>query len=168
VDDDSGANALVLVEDANFMLKREDRKIVIQADNFDKMPSHLREALTVHQDELENFKLKDTSWVFPKVYRFLEWYFLEEELYVLGYSESAVGAPQRNNAELETQYSAEKLAELSKKTKMIFRKKKAHPFHISNRKEKDMLPLFRIPGLLIWAGAASWIGGTVYIINLFF
>ena len=214
VDDNSGANALVLVDGAKITREGKEKQFRMSSNNFDEMPPNLRTALTVNRTKLKRFKLKDTSWLFSKNYRFVEWCFQEsEEIYILGFAESGIKAPQRKKlkfktflkakkmiaadaklqkkfdtdqdgflnpdelergakkiaAQLEDQYSVKKVEELSLKTKMIFKKKKPHPFHISNMKEEDLVKSVGLSsGLMIWGGPALTIGGSVYLINMLF
>jgi len=214
VDDNSGANALVLVDGAKITREGKEKQFRMSSNNFDEMPPNLRTALTVNRAKLKRFKLKDTSWLFSKNYRFVEWCFQEgEEIYILGFAESGIKAPQRKKlkfktflkakkmieadaklqkkfdtdqdgllnpdelelgakkiaAQLEDQYSVKKVEELSLKTKMIFKKKKPHPFHISNMKEEDLVKSVGLSsGLMIWGGPALTIGGSVYLINMLF
>jgi len=214
VDDNSGANALVLVDGAKITREGKEKQFRMSSNNFDEMPPNLRTVLTVNRAKLKRFKLKDTSWLFSKNYRFVEWCFQEgEEIYILGFAESGIKAPQRKKlkfktflkakkmieadaklqkkfdtdqdgllnpdelelgakkiaAQLEDQYSVKKVEELSLKTKMIFKKKKPHPFHISNMKEEDLVKSVGLSsGLMIWGGPALTIGGSVYLINMLF
>ncbi len=184
----------------------------MRSNNFDEMPPNLRTVLTVNQAKLKRFKLKDTSWLFSKEYRFLEWSFQEgEEIYILGFAESGIKAPQRKKlkfktflkakkmieadpnlkkkfdtdqdgflnpdeldrgakkiaAQLEYNYSVKKVEELSLKTKMIFKKKKPHPFHISNMKEEELVKSIGWKSsLMIWGGPALTIMGSIYLINM--
>ncbi len=86
IDDKSGANALVLVKGAIIKRKGFAQKFQMSSNNFDEMPTNLRKELSLHKKELKRFKLKDTSWLFSKRYRFLEWIFSQgEPIYVLGY-----------------------------------------------------------------------------------
>ena len=71
-------------------------------------------------------------------------------------------------AQLEDNYSVKKVKELSLKTKMIFKKKKPHPFHISNMKEDELVKSIGWKSsLMIWGGPALVIGGSIYLINIF-
>jgi len=213
VDDDSGANALVLVDGAKITREGQEKEFRMSSNNFDEMPKNLRTALTINQSKLKRFKLKDTSWLFSNSYRFLEWCFQEEEeLYILGFAESGIKAPKIKKlkfkhflkakkmieadaklkkkfdtnkdgflspdemdwgakkiaAQLENKYRAKKVEELSLKTKMIFKKRKPHPFHISNMKEDALVKSIGWKSSLkIWGGPALTIGGSIYLINIF-
>ena len=70
-----------------------EKDSIRSSNNFDEMPTNLRKELSLHKKELKRFKLKDTSWLFSKRYRFLEWSFSQgEPIYVLGYAESGLKA----------------------------------------------------------------------------
>lgn len=211
VDDNSGANALVLVNGAKITHKGQQKIFRMRSNNFDEMPPNLRAALTRNKDKLKRFRLKGTSWLFSSEYRFQEWYFREgEEVYILGFAESGIKAPQRNKLkfktflkakkmiqadaklqkkfdtdqdgflnpeelergakkiaeQLESKYSVKKVAELSLKTKMIFKKKKPYPFYITNMKEKELVKSIGWKSSLkIWGGPALTIAGSIYLIN---
>ena len=212
VDDDSGANALVLVDGAKMTHKGRQKTFRMRSNNFDEMPPNLRTALILNKAKLKRFRLKDTSWLFSSEYRFLEWHFRGgEEIYILGFAESGIKAPQRKklkfktflkakkmiqadaklqkqfdtdqdgflnpdeldrgakktSEQLESKYSVKKVAELSLKTKMLFKKKKPHPFHISNMKEEELVKSIGWKSSLkIWGGPALTIAGSIYLINI--
>jgi len=213
VDDDSGANALVMVDGAKITRKGREKIFRMSSNNFDEMPANLRAALTANKVQLKRFKLKDTSWLFSNSYRFLEWFFQEEEeIYILGFAESGIKAPKRKKIkfktflkakkmieadaklkkkfdanqdgtldpdelergakkiamQLDNKYSAKKVEELSLKTKMIFKKKNPHPFHISTMKEEDLVKSIGWKSsLMIWGGPVLTIAGSIYLINNF-
>ena len=213
VDDNSGANALVLVDGAKITRKGKEKIFRMRSNNFEEMPLNLRTALNANQTKLKRFKLKDTSWLFSKEYRFLEWTFKENDaVYVLGFAESGIKAPKRKKLkfksflkakkliegdaklqkkfdtdqdgflnpdeldrgakkiaeQLESNYSTKKVEDLSLKTKMIFKKKKPHPFHISNMKEEELVKSIGWKSsLMIWGGPALTIGGSIYLINMY-
>ncbi len=211
VDDNSGANALVLVNEAKITHKGQQKIFRMRSNNFDEMPPNLRAALTLNKNKLKRFRLKGTSWLFSSDYRFQEWYFREgEEVYILGFAESGIKAPQKNKLkfktflkakrmiqadaklqnrfdtdhdgflnpdelergakkiaeQLESKYSVKKVAKLSLKTKMVFKKKKPHPFYITNMKEKELVKSIGWKSSLkIWGGPALTIAGSIYLIN---
>ncbi len=69
---------------------------------------------------------------------------------------------------LSNKYSKEKLEELIPKTKLIFKKKKPHPFVISNRPEGDLVKHMGTWSVLkIWGGPILTIACIFYLYTLF-
>ena len=213
LDDASGATALVLVDGARITRRGENNEYRTRSNQFDTLPAPLRESLEQHKKKLRRFKLKTTSWLFSKEYRFLEWcFFAGETLYVLGFAESGFKTRPRpkmklasflkakkmirENPELQdkfdrnrdgfldpdefnrgarilaekmqAKYSREKLEVLIPKTRMIFRKKKGHQFHISNLPERDLVQRMSGRALLkICGGPVLTIACTLYLLFQF-
>ena len=116
IDDKSGANALVLVKGATIKRKGFAQKFRMSSNNFDEMPANLRKELTLHAKELKRFKAKDTSWLFSKRYRFLEWSFSKgEPIYVLGFAESGLKIAKKLKLKLKYFMQAKKLVEADQK-----------------------------------------------------
>lgn len=116
VDDQSGANALVLVEGAHITREGKTRDFYVNSNNFDEMPDLLRKALTANQTKLKKFKLKKTSWFFASKYRLREWCFNpNEEVYVLGYAESGLRLQKIKKPKMKYFLQAKKAIQKNKK-----------------------------------------------------
>ncbi len=101
VDDDSGATALVFVDRARITRKGSDNSYRIKSNNFPNMPETLTDSLALNKNKIRKFKLKNTSWLFSKEYKFIEWNFLAGEMvYVLGYAESGLKLPKKKKKKL--------------------------------------------------------------------
>jgi len=121
IDDRSGANAMVLVNGAIIKRKGGTQDYELQSNNFDQMPAELRQALESNQKKLRKFKLKNTSWLFSKRFRFREWNFPEgEKIFVLGHADSGLRAPKRNKMKFKTFLKAKKVIQKNDKLKARF------------------------------------------------
>ena len=121
IDDNSGANAMVLVNGAVIKRKGGTQDYELQSNNFDQMPAGLRQALEANQKKLRKFKLKNTSWLFSKRFRFREWNFpVGEKIFVLGHADSGLRAPKRNRMKFKTFLKAKKAIQESDKLKARF------------------------------------------------
>jgi len=121
IDDKSGANAMVLVNGAVIKRKGGTQDFETQSNNFDQMPTGLRQALETHQKKLRKFKLKNTSWLFSNRFRFREWYFsVGENIFVLGHADSGLRAPKRKRMKFKTFLKAKKAIQESDKLKARF------------------------------------------------
>ncbi len=212
VDDDSGATALVFVDKAKITRKGGNNSYRTKSNNFPQMPTTLSESLTLYKNQIRRFKLKETSWLFSKEYKFIEWcFFAGETVYVLGYAESGLKLPPKQKKKLSAKdynkvtkaiqndpkmtarfdtnkdgkldfeelqqgakivaeklldkYSREKLEDLLPKTKMVFKHKTGHHFHISNMKEEDLTKkIARLSAFKIWGGPALTIACTLFLL----
>ena len=116
VDDQSGANALVLVEGAHINREGKTQDFYVNSNNFDEMPDLLRKALTANQNKLKRFKLKKKSWLFSSKYRLLEWCFRpNEEVYVLGHAESGLRLHKIKKPKMKYFLQAKKAIQKDKK-----------------------------------------------------
>lgn len=121
IDDNSGANAMVLAYGAIIKRKGGTRDFEMKSNNFDQMPTGLRQALEENHKKLRKFKLKNTSWLFSNRFRFREWHFsVGENIYVLGYAESGLKAPKRNTMKFKTFLKAKKAIQQNDKLKARF------------------------------------------------
>jgi hypothetical protein len=121
VDDNSGAIALVIVEGATIKRKGPGDKFQMSSNNFDEMPANLRKELDLHANDLKTFKAKDTSWLFSRQYRFLEWRFTQgEQIYILGFAKSGLRLPKKEKLKLKYYMKAKKLVESKPKLKNRF------------------------------------------------
>ena len=121
IDDNSGANAMVLVNGAVIKRKGGTQDYELQSNNFDQMPAGLRQALEANQKKLRKFKLKNASWLFSKRFRFREWNFpVGEKIFVLGHADSGLRAPKRNRMKFKTFLKAKKAIQESDKLKARF------------------------------------------------
>jgi len=121
VDDKSGALALVVVKGARIKINGSTDKFQMSSNNFDEMPINLRKELDLHAKELKTFKSEDTSWLFSKQYRFLEWRFSQgEQIYILGYAESGLKVPKKDKLKLKFYMKGKKIVEKDKKLKDRF------------------------------------------------
>lgn len=212
VDDGSGATALVFVDKARITRKGPGHSYRTKSNNFLEMPATLTDSITSHKTKIKSFKLKNSSWLFSKEYKFNEWSFLAGEMvYVLGYAESGLKLPPKKKKKLSAKdfgkvrqairddpkltarfdlnkdgkldfeelqlgakaiadkllekYSREKLEDLLPKTKMVFKHKKGHHFHISNMKETELTKkIGRKSVLKIWGGPALTIACTIFLL----
>lgn len=102
VDDDSGANALVLVSGARITRQGSDNQYRASSNQFSALPGPLAESLRLNADKLRSFKPEKTSWLFSRDYRFLEWSFQPgENVYVLGFAESGIKGPPPKRKKLK-------------------------------------------------------------------
>ncbi|MGP0630494.1 hypothetical protein ACTRW9_12345 [Nitrospina sp. 32_T5] len=93
IDDDSGANAMVLVEGAKVHRDGDTVNYECSSHQFSGMDAELYQSLKKSRKKIGSFKLKDTTYLFSKDYHFREWCFVPgEELYVLGYASSNLKA----------------------------------------------------------------------------
>ncbi|MEE8260366.1 MAG: hypothetical protein V3R14_05140 [Nitrospinaceae bacterium] len=121
IDDSSGANAMVLVNGAVIKRKGGTQDFETQSNNFDQMPTGLRQSLEANQKKLRKFKLKNTSWLFSKRFRFREWNFpVGEKIFVLGHADSGLRAPKRNKMKFKTFLKAKKAIQKNDKLKARF------------------------------------------------
>ena len=112
VDDGSGALARVMVQGADIRHKGRSESCEASSSNFDSMPPLLRTALSGNASKLGRFKLDETSWLFSDQYKFVEWSFAEDEpVYVLGYADSGLKAPQKLKLKLQAYLQAMRLIE---------------------------------------------------------
>ncbi len=116
VDDQSGANALVLVDGAQINREGKTQDFYVNSNNFNEMPDSLRKAIIANQNKLKKFKLKKTSWLFSSKYRLLEWCFsTNEEVYVLGYAESGLRLQKIKKPKMKYFLQAKKAIQKDKK-----------------------------------------------------
>jgi hypothetical protein len=121
IDDNSGANAMVLVDGAVVKRKGGTRDYEMRSNNFDQMPAGLRQSLETNQKKLRRFKLKNTSWLFSNRFRFREWCFsVGERMFVLGHADSGLKAPKRNTMKFKTFLKAKKAIQENEKLKARF------------------------------------------------
>ncbi len=121
IDDNSGANAMVFADGAIIKRKGVTQDFEMQSNNFDQMPSGLRQALESNQKKLRKFKLKNTSWLFSNRFRFREWYFsVGEKIFVLGHADSGLKAPKRKKMKFKTFLKAKKVIQENDKLKKRF------------------------------------------------
>ncbi len=112
LDDNSGAVAKVFVAGATIQRKGISRDFEISSKDFSRMPGELNQAIRQNVDQLQNFKFKDTSWVFHQQHRFVEWCFApKEEVYVLGFAESGIKQPKRKKLSFDHFMKAKKSIE---------------------------------------------------------
>jgi len=110
VDDKSGANALVLVKGATIKRKGGTRDYELASNHFSEMHGPLYAAITENKKKLRRFKLKEKSWLFSDRFRFREWCFSAgEQLFVLGYADSALKARKQNKAKFQYFKKAKKM-----------------------------------------------------------
>ncbi len=215
VDDDSGANALVLVEGARITRQGSDNQYRASSSQFSQLSGSLGDSLRTYASKLKKFRLDKTSWLFSREYRFLEWcFYAGETVYVLGFAESGIKQPPPRRKKLKAgdynkvreairkdpkmitrfdlnkdgkldfeeldrgtqivaekllqKYSRKKLETLIPKTRMIFKNKPGHQFHISNMKETDLTKKIGQMSLLkIWGGPALTIACTLFLLFQF-
>jgi len=121
IDDNSGANAMVMVNGAVIKRNGGTQDFETQSNNFDQMPLGLRQALEANQKKLRKFKFKNTSWLFSKRFRFREWYFpIGETIFVLGHADSGLRAPKRKKMKFKTFLKAKKAIQENDKLKARF------------------------------------------------
>lgn len=121
IDDNSGANAMVLANGAVIKRKGGTQDFEMQSNNFNQMPVGLRQGLEANQKKLRKFKLKNTSWLFSNRFRFREWHFpVGERIFVLGHAESGLKAPKRNKMKFKTFLKAKKAIQKNDKLKARF------------------------------------------------
>jgi hypothetical protein len=112
VDDKSGAVAKVFVAGATIQRRGKIKEFEIGSNDFASMPAGLTQALQRNANQLRNFELKDTSWLFSRQYRFLEWFFApKESVYILGYAESGIKQPKAKKLSFDTFLKAKKTIE---------------------------------------------------------
>lgn len=110
IEDDSGANAMVLVDGAIVNRTGATQDYECSSNQFTSMLPALRDALEKNRNKIRFFKLKDTSWLFSQHYRFREWCFTPgEEVYVLGFAESGLRMERPRKAGVKFFLSAKKL-----------------------------------------------------------
>lgn len=121
IDDSSGANAMVLVYGSVIKRKGGTQDFETQSNKFDQIPAKLRQSLETNQKKLRRFKLKNTSLLFAKRYRFREWHFsVGEKIFVLGHADSGLRAPKRNTMKFKTFLKAKKAIQENDKLKARF------------------------------------------------
>jgi hypothetical protein len=214
VNDDSGSNALVYVEGAEIKRRGGTVDYEVSSNNFGSMHASLRQVLEKNKRKLKKFKLKNSSWLFSKNYRFLEWAFTSgEKIYVLGFAESGIKTPRKNKlssknflkakkmveadeklttrfdtnkdgvldpnelewgakyigTQLQNKLNREKINELIPKTKMLFKRRRPHPFIISNMKEEALTRKMAMSSaLMTFGGGAGFIVCTSFLVWKFF
>ncbi|MFQ5481791.1 MAG: hypothetical protein ACE5ER_03440 [Nitrospinaceae bacterium] len=110
LDDNSGANALVLVDGAKITHKGNPHISLIRSNRFSEMGPSLRTALGLNKKKIKRFKMRRTSWLFAQQYRFLEQRFLAgETVYVLGFAKSGFQAMQKIKVKFKTFLQAKKM-----------------------------------------------------------
>lgn len=101
--DGSGANAMVYVEGATIKRKGRVKTFQARSSNMSELPINLYSALQEKSGQLKSFSLKETSWIFSKQYRFLEWSFPpEQSIYVLGVAHSGLRANKKDKLKMKT------------------------------------------------------------------
>ncbi|MGP0564587.1 MULTISPECIES: GIDE domain-containing protein [unclassified Nitrospina] len=89
IDDDSGANAMVLVEGATVNRNGGTSDYECSSNEFSTMDPELYQSLDQNKKKIRSFKLKDSAWLLSTDYRFREWCFAPgEQVYVLGHAGS--------------------------------------------------------------------------------
>lgn len=112
VDDKSGAVAKVFVAGARIQRQGKTKDLKIRSNDFASMPVGLTQDLRQNASQLRNFKLTDSSWLFSRQYRFVEWSFSPKEtVYVLGYAESGIKPPKRKKLSFDNFLQAKKTIE---------------------------------------------------------
>jgi len=111
IEDDSGANAMVLVDGATVNRAGATQDYECSSNEFSTMRPALYEALDQNKRKTKRFfKLKDSAWLFSSDYRFRAWCFTPgEELYVLGYAESGLRMERPKKAGVKFFLEAKKL-----------------------------------------------------------
>lgn len=103
LDDGSGANAMVYVKDATIKRKGRVKTFQARSSNMSELPTHLYSALQEKAGQLKSFSLKETSWIFSKQYRFVEWSFPPgQSIYVLGVAHSGLRVNKKNKLKMAT------------------------------------------------------------------
>ncbi len=103
LDDGSGANAMVYVKGATIKRKGKVKTFQARSSNMSELPPHLYGALQEKAGQLKSFSLKETSWIFSKQYRFLEWSFPpEQSIYVLGFAHSGLRVHKKKKLKMKT------------------------------------------------------------------
>ncbi len=112
IDDNSGAVAKVVVAGATIQRQGKSKDFKISSNDFASMPEALAQDLRRNANQLRNFKLKDSSWLFSQQYRFVEWCFTpEESVYILGYAESGIQPPKRKKLSFDNFLQAKQTIE---------------------------------------------------------
>jgi hypothetical protein len=102
VDDGSGANAMVYVKGATIKRKGRVKTFQARSSNMSELPPNLYMSLQEKQGQLKSFSLKETSWIFSKQYRFLEWSFPpNQSIYVLGVAQSGLRVKKKNKLKMK-------------------------------------------------------------------
>lgn len=121
INDNSGANAMVLVYGAVIKRKGNTHDLELHSNKFDEMSIWLRQAIDANQRKLRKFKMKKSSWLFSKRFRFREWCFsVGEQIYVLGHADSGLKTPKRNRMKFKTFLKAKKAIQENDKLKARF------------------------------------------------
>ncbi len=121
LDDDSGANALVLVDGAEIKRDGKVDDYRVSSSNFDSLPPALDTALRANKKKLKKFKMKKSSWFFSRDHRFLEWCFMPDEyIYVLGFAESGVKVKKSKKPKMKYYLKAKKAIQENEKLKKRF------------------------------------------------
>ena len=101
--DGSGANAMVYVNGATIKRKGRVKTFQARSSNMSELPTHLYSALQEKGGQLKSFSLKETSWIFSKQYRFLEWSFPPgQSIYVLGVAHSGLRVNKKKKLKMKT------------------------------------------------------------------
>ncbi|CAI2718570.1 GIDE domain-containing protein [Nitrospina watsonii] len=115
VDDDSGANAMVLVEGATVNRSGTTQDYECSSNEFSTMDPDLYAVLDQNKRKIRSFKLKDSSWLLSNDYRFREWCFVPgEEVFVLGYADSNLKLARPKKAGVKFFLEAKKLIRKNK------------------------------------------------------
>ena len=114
---------MVFVEGAEIKRKNRSKKLYSRTNQFDELPSSLVSVLTEHKNKLKKFKLKNSSWLFSKKIRFLEWcFYSHEQIYVLGFVRSGIKVKEREKLKLKYFQSAKNQIERDETLKARFDK----------------------------------------------
>jgi len=151
--DGSGARAMVYVEGAEIKRSSVSKKLQARSNQLSELPASLVSVLNENKEKLKKFKLKNSSWLFSKKIRFIEWcFFPREQIYVLGYVQSGIRVKEKIKLKLENFLSAKKQIEQNEALKSRFdqdedgnlnpheleRGAKILGLHLQNSQKKEM------------------------------
>lgn len=125
LEDGSGARAMVYVKGAKIKHNISSKKLYSRSNELEDLPASLTSALTQNKNKLYNFKLNNSSWLFSKELRFLEWCFYSyDQIYVLGFVQSGLRVREKIKLKLEHFFSARKQIEENEMLQVRFDKNK--------------------------------------------
>lgn len=119
--DGSGARAMIYVEGAEIKRSSIPKKLQTRSNQLDELPASLVSVLTENKEKLKKFKLKNSSWLFSKKIRFLEWcFYSHDQIYVLGYVQSGLKVKEKIKLKLKNYLSAKNQIEENDELKSRF------------------------------------------------
>lgn len=119
--DGSGARAMIYVEGAEIKRSSIPKKLQTRSNQLDELPTSLVSVLTENKEKLKKFKLKNSSWLFSKKIRFLEWcFYSHDQIYVLGYVQSGLKVKEKIKLKLKNYLSAKNQIEENDELKSRF------------------------------------------------